>query len=184
MRKLILLIGTTLYTLVAFGVTSKFPLFLKEVPPKFEVIPDKGERRILQDYIKYLDNNDPKIATKITSSLKKKALSRSKPLSANWISFFEGNSQFCLFSNPNICTYSIESASKERLMPLISDGDKTAIELVLVYSAAVSLDGAEAESIGEYQSIIKKKHAALIEEVEVKNKDFFRKMPINWIEGT
>lgn len=91
---------------------------------------------------------------KVVSDLKKKALKNGKSVSPQWLSFFEGNSEFCLYKNPNICEYSVGNASSEKLKPRVEKGEKQAVKPVLIYSAAVSTDGADAEGLEEYQGVI------------------------------
>lgn len=178
-----LIVFIVLVALPSYGEASQFSRFRAEVPAKFIMVPDKVERAILENYLAYLDGGYAKSLEKIISDLKKKALKNGKPISSQWISLFEGNSEFCLFKNPNICEYSVGNASSEKLKPRIEKGEKLAVELVLIYSAAVATDGADAEGLEEYQGIVKRKHPELVKKIESKHKAFFKKMPINWLEG-
>lgn len=173
-----------LFAISSYGEVSQFSRFQAEVTPKLSMIPDKDEKAILENYLTYLWSGEAKKLEKVISDLKKKATKSGKPVSPKWISFFEGNSEFCLHKNPNVCEYSVGSASSEKLRPKIDKGDKLAMELVLVYSAAVATDGADAEGLGEYQGVLKRKYPAQIKNIEAKHKSFFKKMPINWLEGT
>lgn len=183
MKLLLKTVSIILFALSSYGEVSQFSRFKAEVVPKFAMVPDKVEKAILENYVTYLDGGDAKILRKIVSDLKDRALKNGKPISPQWLSFFEGNSEFCLHKNPNICEYSVGSASNEKLKPRLDAGDKLAVELVLIYSAAVATDGADAEGLAEYQGIIKGKYPQLIKNIETKHKSFFKRMPIKWLEG-
>lgn len=171
-----------LFALSSYGEAPQFSKLKSDVTAKLMMVPDRGDRIILENYLAYLESGDTKKSENVIFDLKKKASKNKKPVSPQWLSFFEGHSEFCLRKTPNICEYSLSDATAEKLKPRVENGEKNAVELVLIYSAAIATDGADAEGLSEYQKIIEKKHPELIKEINLKHKSFFKKMPINWLD--
>ncbi|KYG67859.1 hypothetical protein AZI87_00850 [Bdellovibrio bacteriovorus] len=182
-------IKITIFTALSFAsqvamAESKFMLLYDDVQNHLEVIDDKEEREIISLYLKYLKSGLAKDGKLVTERIKKLSVKRKRPISTSNISLFEGAADFCgrktRFEN---CSYTTGSATDEKLRPLLRAGNETAIELVLIYSGAVSLDGAEATSIQEYQELIRTEFPDKLKKIQLKNKAFFKARPINWVEG-
>ncbi len=137
------------------------------------------ERAFLDSYLQYLasgKDSDGRSAIKKLIELKPKDKTR---ISSKWIGIFEGSIDLCC-KDSGACTYSFGSASLEKLRPRVERGNAAAIDLVLTYSALVQTDGAESESLADYQKIIRKNQNAVDRFIK-KNSRLVEDYSINWL---
>lgn len=131
-------------------------------------IPTLKEREILSSYLKYLEHPDAKTGSQVVKKMKSLAKDKKHKISSRWVSFFD--------SIPELTNngYSLGVASGERFFPLIEKGDKTALEILILYSACVKTEGSDAIALSEYENIAKEKHLGAIQKIhqEAKNQKF------------
>ncbi len=63
----------------------------------------------------------------------------------------------------------------------LKNEDPTAVKFVLFYSAIAFVDGAAAEDLVEWQTLLKRKYPTLIEKIQRENRAFFKAHPIIWL---
>jgi hypothetical protein len=148
---------------------------------KVEHVPSDGERFFLKAYLDYLQTGTASDGEKALIALKQLKLKfEGEQIRSQWIGLFEGSVQVCCEDSASACVYSIGSASYEKLLPRVQRGDPTAIALVLTYSVLVQVDGAEAESLAEFQEEVRK-HPEAVKVFEKDQKDLLKKHPIQWL---
>ena len=143
----------------------------KAVRKKLSIVPNKTERSFAQNYVDYMLSGDPKQGQKLIKILKEGTTKNRKSFSSDWISIFGGGEKL-LEKKINLGVM-----TSTRLMKLISFGDPTSIEFLLVYSAAVELNEMDAMRIRNYEGVIKTSYKEIRKASILKNEAFFLDYP-------
>lgn len=136
------------------GDISNFESCYKE---RASTIPTKPERAFLDSYLTYLRSGTPSNGDVVILKMKELAKSQGGQFSTKWVSVFEGAMELCC-GGPQTCTEGFGSITLKTLHPRVEKGWMTAIFVVLMYERLAKTDGADAEGLKEYLSVIKNKH--------------------------
>ena len=148
-----------------------FIKYAKAVQKKLAMAPNKTEREFAQGYVDYMISGDPRTGQKLIKILKTGVTQNKKTFSSDWISIFGGGEKLVEKKiNLGVMT-------STRLMKLISFGDPTSIEFLLIYSAAVEINEADAARIQSYEGIVKTSYKEILKASILKNETFLLDYP-------
>jgi hypothetical protein len=156
-----------------------FQDFKKCFSGKSKAIASGPERSFLRAYVDYLDSGEKSKGAEALSALMVLKPGDGKRISSPWIGLFEGSAKLCCESGGSACAYGMGSATHDRLIPKIKNGDQTAINLVLAYSALVDADGAEGEELASCQAEVRS-HKRAVAKFELENRQLLKLYPIQW----
>lgn len=138
---------------------------------KSSAIKNNQEKQLALNYLEFLDSKNKKSADKVISLLKKSSQKAQRPLT------FE---QFGLFKNSADLIHkadSLPAISIKNLMPLIEQGNESAIELFLIYSAATVVSTSEADLFSPISKTLNEHHSQKVLSLTQKHALFFQKFP-------
>lgn len=155
--------------------------FKKCYEEKSNKIPQAEQRDFLDSYLKFLESKSTKDGNAAIKKLILLTQKTEKKIPSTWISLFEGSIELCCPGESSSCVESFGSMSLTHLYPLVKEGNQTAANLVLAYSAVVVPDGADASGLKDYQALIKSKKK-IIKKFSASYGDLIKKYPIIWLE--
>lgn len=130
-----------------------------------------SEKKLILDYLIYLENPKKKNTTALFKKLKSSIQKNHSPVDYEY---------FHLFTNQPLLihkTQSLANLSYKHLVPLVEKGDPSALEFILIYTASSKIPPAEIELVTPLLKNIELQHNKTLSTVLEKNKDFFRLYP-------
>lgn len=141
-------------------------------------VESSAEREFLSAYLSYLKFRSQKNGRVVIDSLLKLQQAEGEKYRSATVGLFEGSAKLCCETG---CSYSMGSATRERLWPKVKSGDATAVEIVLMYSTLIGTDGAESESLRDYQKVVRK-HDKQVKRFINKYDEILKTHSINWLD--
>ena len=148
-----------------------FAEFAKGVKTRLRILPRKVEREFTTGYVDYMVSGDPRQGQKLIKLLKDNVIKDQKKFDSEWMSIFGGGEKL------KAKKINLGVMSSTRLMKLLSFGDPTSIEFLLIYSAAVELNEEDAKRIQSYRSIVKSSYGEILKATILKNEAFLLDYP-------
>ena len=134
-------------------------------------MPRKVEREFTQGYVDYMLTGDPRQGQKLIKLLKENVMKNNKKFDSEWISIFGGGEKL------KAKKINLGVMSSTRLMKLISFGDPTSIEFLVIYSASVELNEEDSARIRSYSNIVKSSYKEILKASILKNQAFLLDYP-------
>ncbi|MBY0385025.1 hypothetical protein K2X05_07690, partial [bacterium] len=135
------------------------------------VIKNHQEKQLALNYLEFLDSKNKKSADKVIFTLKKSSQKAQQPISYEQFGLFK-NSADLIHKTDSLPTLSIKN-----LIPLIEQGNDSAIELFLVYSASAIVNPSEANLFSPISKILNEKYSEKVLSLSQKHSSFFQKFP-------
>ncbi len=129
------------------------------------------EQKLISNYLTFLQLKKSPSAQKVIQQLVTTARRNQSPVLYQNFGLFKNSSQLIYKAQ------SLATLSMKHLVPLLDNGDKKAIELLLVYSAASSVDSTEAELLSPLLKMIHEKHPETVSLVMQNHQTFFQRSP-------
>lgn len=138
---------------------------------KSSAIKNNEEKILAINYIEFLDTKSKKSADKVIFSLKRSSQKAQQPLNYKQFGLFK-NSADLIYKTESLPTISIKN-----LIPLIEQGNESAIELFLIYSAATQVNSSEAPFFSPIGKVLNEKYSEKVLFLTQKHSAFFQKFP-------
>ena len=138
---------------------------------RLRILPNKVQREFTQDYVDYMISGDPMQGQKLIRLLKDNVIKNEKVFDSEWMSILGGGEKL---KEKKI---NLGVLSSTRLMKLLSFGDPTSIEFLLIYSAAVELNEEDSVRIQSYSNIVKGSYKEILKAAILKNETFLLDYP-------
>ena len=148
-----------------------FEEYGKSVKTRLRILPRKVEREFTQGYVDYMLTGDPRQGQKLIKLLKENVMKNNKKFDSEWISIFGGGEKL------KAKKINLGVMSSTRLMKLISFGDPTSIEFLVIYSASVELNEEDSARIRSYSNIVKSSYKEILKASILKNQAFLLDYP-------
>ena len=126
------------------------------------------DRSFVSIYLEYLNMGSPQRAAQLVKLLRDQVAQIRGPLSSQWINVFDPHPAL---KHEDL---NLDFFTQQRLLPLVKMGDPMAIELVIIFSAALEISS---DKIKTFKTIIHSEYEEVFEAIQLKYADFFKLYP-------